>query len=263
VSTAALLLREDGPLAFLTLNRPDKLNALDSVLLAEIGRVAAELAARPAPARPRVLILTGAGDKAFAAGADVAELSRVTPVEARALSENGHRTGRTLEEAPFPVIAAVNGFALGGGCELALACDFIYASEKARFGQPEVGLGLVPGFGGTQRLARRVGIGRAREIVYTGAPLDAARALAIGLVNEVVPHAELLTRVEAVARSIAARPPLAVAAAKRLLLRGSEIELTAANELEIEAFGALFATHDAREGTSAFVAKRPPAFNGT
>ena len=261
--TSALLVAEAGPVATLTLNRPDKLNALDAALLAEIGRVVAELAARPGATRPRVVIVTGAGEKAFAAGADVAELARATPVEARALSENGHRAGRTLEEAPFPVIAAVNGFALGGGCELALACDFIYASDRARFGQPEVGLGLVPGFGGTQRLARRVGIGRARELVYTGATLDADRARAIGLVNEVVPHAELKTRVEELARSIAARPPLAVAAAKRLLLRGTEIELTAANELEMEAFGALFATHDAREGTSAFVAKRTPVFDGT
>jgi enoyl-CoA hydratase len=261
--TDALLVAEAGPLTTLTLNRPDKLNALDAALLAEVAGVVGELAARPMATRPRVVIVTGAGDKAFAAGADVAELARATPVEARGLSANGHRAGRTLEEAPFPVIAAVNGFALGGGCELALACDFIYASDRARFGQPEVGLGLVPGFGGTQRLARRVGVGRARELVYTGATLDAERARAFGLVNEVIPHAELMTRVEALGRTIAARPPLAVAAAKRLLLRGTEIELTAANELESEAFGALFATHDAREGTSAFVAKRTPAFDGT
>ena len=261
--TEALLVTEEGPLVILTLNRPDKLNALDSALLAAVGRVALELAARPSATRPRVAIITGAGDKAFAAGADIAELSRVTSVEARALSENGHRTGRALEEAPFPVIAAVNGFALGGGCELALACDFIYASDRARFGQPEVGLGLVPGFGGTQRLARRVGIGHARELVYTGATLDAERARAIGLVNEVVPHAELLERAKKVALVIAGRAPLAVAAAKRLMLRGTETDLTAGNELEIEAFGALFATHDAREGTSAFVAKRTPVFDGT
>jgi enoyl-CoA hydratase len=144
-----------------------------------------------------------------------------------------------------------------------MACDFIYASDRARFGQPEVGLGLVPGFGGTQRLARRVGIGMARELVYTGATLDAERARAIGLVNEVVPHAELLERVKKVALAIAGRAPLAVAAAKRLILRGTETDLTTANELEIEAFGALFSTRDAREGTSAFVAKRTPVFDGT
>jgi enoyl-CoA hydratase len=258
-----LLVSEDGAVCVLTLNRPEKLNALDAALLAEVAHVAAELGARPNATRPRVVILTGAGDKAFAAGADVAELAALTPAEARALSENGHRAGRTLEEAPFPVIAAVNGFALGGGCELALACDFIYASDKARFGQPEVGLGLVPGFGGTQRLARRVGVAHARELVYTGAAIDAERARSLGLVNEVVPNAELMTRVRAVAQAIALRPPLAVAAAKRLLLHGPEADLRVANELETEAFGALFATHDAREGTAAFVQKRTPAFDGT
>ena len=263
MSDAHLLVGEDGPLAVLTLNRPDKLNALDAALLAEVARVTAELSARPTATRPRVAIITGAGERAFAAGADVAELSRLTAAEARAVSANGHRAGRTLEEAPFPVIAAVNGFALGGGCELALACDFIYASDKARFGQPEVGLGLVPGFGGTQRLARRVGVARARELVYTGAPIDAERARAIGLVNEVVPQAELMTRVRSVAKVIAERPPLAVAAAKRLLLQGPEADLRVANELETEAFGALFATHDAREGTHAFIEKRTPVFDGT
>jgi enoyl-CoA hydratase len=263
VSDAPLLVAEEGPLALLTLNRPDKLNALDVALLAAVGRTVTELSARPAATRPRVAIITGAGEKAFAAGADVAELARQSAAEARALSENGHRTGRAIEEAPFPVIAAVNGFALGGGCELALACDFIYASDKARFGQPEVGLGLIPGFGGTQRLARRVGVARARELVYTGAPIDAERARAIGLVNEVVPPAELLGRVRSVAATIAGRPPLAVAAAKRLLLLGPETDLATANALESEAFGALFATHDAKEGTAAFVAKRAPVYDGT
>jgi enoyl-CoA hydratase len=263
VSDSHLLVAEEGALAVLTLNRPDKLNALDTALLAAIGRTIAELVARPTATRPRAAIITGAGDKAFAAGADIAELSQQSAAEARVLSEHGHRVGRTIEEAPFPVLAAVNGFALGGGCELALACDFIYASDKARFGEPEVGLGLVPGFGGTQRLTRRVGVGLARELVYTGAVLDAERAKAIGLVNEVVPHAELMARVKAVAQTIATRPPLAVAAAKRLLLLGPETDLATANALESEAFGALFATHDAREGTAAFIAKRPPTFNGT
>jgi len=263
VSDTELVVAEEGPLAVLTLNRPEKLNALDQALLAAVARAVAELAARPPATRPRVAVITGAGDKAFAAGADVAELAGLSAADARALSESGHRTGRTLEEAPFPVIAAVNGFALGGGCELALACDFIYSSDKARFGQPEVGLGLLPGFGGTQRLARRVGVGLARELVYTCAVIDAERAKAIGLVNEVVPHAELLAKVRLVAGAIASRPPLAVAAAKRLLLLGPEIDLRAANALESEAFGALFATHDAQEGTAAFVAKRPPVYGGS
>jgi enoyl-CoA hydratase len=258
-----LLLEEDGALAVLTLNRPDKLNALDAALLSLVGEAVTALAERPVATRPRVAVLTGAGDKAFAAGADIAELAGLSPEQARVLSLNGQRVGRVIEEAPFPVIAAVNGFALGGGCELALACDFIYASERARFGQPEVGLGLVPGFGGTQRLARRVGVGRARELVYTGAVIGAEQAKAIGLVNEVVPHAELLTRVKELGRTIAGKAPLAIAACKRLVLRGADIDLTAACELETETFGALFATHDAREGTAAFMAKRAPAFRGS
>jgi enoyl-CoA hydratase len=258
-----LLFEEDGPIALLTLNRPEKLNALDSTLLGAVGDAVTALAARPAATRPRAAILTGAGDKAFAAGADITELSRLRPEQARLLSQNGQRVARVLEEAPFPVIAAVNGFALGGGCELALACDFIYASDRARFGQPEVGLGLVPGFGGTQRLARRIGSGRARELVYTGAVVGAEQAKAIGLVNEVVPHAELMTRVKELCRAIAGKAPLAVAACKRLVLRGEDVDLTTACELETEAFGALFASDDAREGTSAFIAKRSPAFQGS
>ena len=261
--SAALLVEEDGALAILTLNRPDKLNALDRALLGDVGSAVSELAARPWASRPRAVVITGAGDKAFAAGADIAELSTLRAEEARVLSQHGQRVARVLEEAPFAVIAAVNGFALGGGCELALACDFIYASERARFGQPEVGLGLVPGFGGTQRLARRVGIGRARELVYSGAVIGAEQAKAIGLVNEVVPHAELLARTKEVCRAIASKAPLAVAAAKRVMLRGVDVDLTAACELETEAFGALFATNDAREGTQAFVAKRPPSYQGS
>jgi enoyl-CoA hydratase len=263
MSEPILLMAEEGPVTLLTLNRPDKLNALNRALLAEVGRTVSELTARPIASRPRAVILTGAGDKAFAAGADVAELSSLGVEAARSLSEHGQRVGRVLEEAPFPIIAAVNGFALGGGCELALACDFIHASDKARFGQPEVALGLVPGFGGTQRLLRRVGVGRARELVTSGRTVDAAEAKAIGLANEVHPHAELLDRVKSLANTISEKAPLAVAAAKRLLLRGESLDLTAGCALETEAFGALFASHDAKEGTSAFVAKRKPAFDGT
>ncbi len=262
MSAPILLVEHDGPLCIATLNRPDKLNALDYALLAELGALVAELASRPSTTRPRALVVTGSGDKAFSAGADIASMSTLTPEQARALSEHGQRVGRALEEAPFPAIAAVNGFALGGGCELAMACDFIYASERARFGQPEGTLGLVPGFGGSQRLARRVGIGVARELLYTGALIDAARAKAIGLVNEVVPHAELLEKAKSVGRAIAATGPLAVAACKRLMLRGSEVSLEAGLELESLAFGAAFATKDAREGIAAFLAKRPAKFEG-
>jgi enoyl-CoA hydratase len=189
-------------------------------------------------------------------------MSGLPPEEARALSEHGQRVGRALEEAPFPSIAAVNGFALGGGSELALACDFIYASERARFGQPEVNLALVPGFGGSQRLVRRIGVGLARELLYTGAVIDAARAKAIGLANEVVPHAELLAKAKDVGREIAQKGPLAIAACKRLVLKGAEVSLDAALELETRAFGAAFATKDGREGMAAFLAKRPAKFEG-
>jgi enoyl-CoA hydratase len=262
MTSPILLVEHDGPLAIATLNRPDKLNALDFALLAELGALVAELAARPIASRPRVLVVTGAGDKAFVAGADIAAMAGQSPEQARAFSEHGQRVGRALEEAPFPSIAAVNGFALGGGCELALSCDFIVASERARFGQPEAGLGLLPGFGGTQRLVRRVGIGHARELVYTGAVIDAVRAKAIGLANEVVPHAELLARTKELGRAIAEKAPLAIAAAKRLMHRGPEISLDAALELETTAFGAAFATKDAREGMDAFLAKRAPKFSG-
>jgi enoyl-CoA hydratase len=258
--TSTLSVARDGKLAFATLNRPSKLNALNAQLIKELHALVAELCSQSASERPSVLIVTGSGDKAFAAGADVAEMSEISPEAARAFSERGHRLGRALEEAPFPVIAQVNGFALGGGLELALACDFIYASDRAKFGLPEVGLGLVPGFGGTQRLTRRVGIAHARELVFSGATIDAARAQAIGLVNDVVPHAELAERVKALSLKIAEKAPLAVAAAKRLLLTGESTSLGAACELESRTFGAAFATDDGREGMRAFVEKRAPKF---
>jgi enoyl-CoA hydratase len=262
MSSEILVVEQDDPLVVATLNRPDKLNALDVELLRELGALVAELAARPVATRPRALVLTGSGDKAFAAGADIAAMSTLTPEEARAFSEFGQRVGRALEEAPFPSIAAVNGFALGGGAELALACDFIIASDRARFGQPEVGLGLLPGFGGTQRLVRRVGIGMARELLYTGAIIDASRAKAIGLANDVVPHAELVGKAKDIGHAIASKAPLSIATCKRLVLRGSEISLDAALEAETLAFGAAFATKDAREGIDAFLARRPPKFQG-
>src|SRR6185369_8338403 len=182
--------------------------------------------------------------------------------EARGFAAAGRAVGDVLENMTKPVVAMVNGFALGGGCELALACDFIYASDKARFGQPEVNLGVLPGFGGTQRLARRVGPGRARELVYTGDHVTAADALAMGLVNAVVPAAELEGRVLAVAKKIAAKGPLAIRAAKRVLLRGAETDLAAACELEATAFSALFGSEDQKEGMRAFLEKRAAAFKG-
>ncbi len=249
----------DG-IAVVTVNRPDKLNALNGKVLVELTAAFVSLSESEPPTR--VAILTGAGDKSFVAGADIAEMSAMNAAQAKAFSDAGHRLGLVIESAAFPVIAAVNGFALGGGCELALCCDFIYASEKARFGQPEVNLGLMPGFGGTQRLARRVGLARARELIYTGDPVPADRALALGLVNEVVPHAELLTKVRAVAAKIAGKAPVAIAYSKRVMARGFDADLGVANELEATAFASLFDTADMREGTQAFVERRAAKFIG-
>jgi enoyl-CoA hydratase len=254
-----LLCTRDGAIATITLNRPDKLNALNEALLTDVFRALTEL---DRDASVRAAVLTGAGDKAFAAGADIEAMSHLSTTEAKAFAELGHAVGARIEEAHFPVIGAVNGFALGGGCELALICDFLYASEKAKFGQPEVSVGVVPGFGGTARLARRVGIGRAREMCFTGDMIGADEALRIGLVNAVVPHAELLGRAVAAAKKIASRAPLAVAQCKRVLLRGEGLPLAAACELEAQAFAVLFGTADQREGMKAFLEKRPAKFEG-
>ncbi len=250
---------QTGHVATVTVARPDKLNALDKDVLAQLLAAFRDLATRPEP--PRAAILTGEG-KAFVAGADIAAMAELTPTEAKAFAATGHELGRLIETLPFPVIAAVNGFALGGGTELALACDFIYASEKAKFGQPEVKLGVIPGFGGTQRLARRVGVGKARELVYTGVIISAEEALRIGLVNEVVPADKLLDRARETASAIAVVGPLAVAAAKLVTLRGEDVPLMVANELEATAFAALFGTEDQREGMRAFIDKRSATFQG-
>lgn len=248
----------EGHLAIVTIARPEKLNALDPVVLAELAAAFESLAGEGAP---RAAILTGEG-KAFVAGADIAAMAALTPAQAKSFADAGHRFGALLEGLAFPVIAAVNGFALGGGCEIALACDFIYASEKAKFGQPEVKLGVIPGFGGTQRLARRVGIGVARELVFTGDIIDAAQALRIGLVNAVFAPEELLPKAREAAEKIAAMGPLAVAAGKRVLLRGEDVPLPSANELEATAFAALFQSADQKEGMAAFLEKRKATFEG-
>jgi enoyl-CoA hydratase len=254
-----VLRQQDDAVVTLTLNRPEKLNSLNEELLREL--LAAVTAVGEDPS-VRVAILTGAGDRAFAAGADIAAMSTMTAPEARAFAGLGHRIGAAIEESRVPFIAAVNGFALGGGCELALACDFAYASDKAKLGQPEINLGILPGFGGTQRLARRVGAARARELCLTGDTLGAEEALRLGLVNAVVPHAELADKVREVARKIAGKSPLAAAAIKRVVLRGEDVPLPVANELEATAFSALFGTGDQREGMGAFLEKRAPKFEG-
>jgi enoyl-CoA hydratase len=252
----------DGYVATVTINRPDKLNALSTKVVRDLMMAFHQLVFPSDGDRPRVVILTGAGEKAFVAGADIAEMSAMNAAEAKGFADAGHRLGALMESAPFAVISAVNGFALGGGTELALCGDFIYASEKARFGQPEVKLGVIPGFGGTQRLARRVGLGMARELVYTGRMIDAAEALRIGLANQVVAHGELMAKVREVANEIAARGPVAVAAAKRCMLRGYDQDLVNANELEAAEFAVLFGTEDQSEGMKAFLEKREPSFQG-
>lgn len=248
-------------IATITINRPDKLNALNAQVIAGIGRAFGELAASGGVDPVRVAILTGAG-KAFVAGADIAEMASMTPVEAKRFADAGQRLCHLLESVPFVVIAAVNGFALGGGCELALACDFIYAAENAKLGQPEVNLGVLPGFGGTQRLMRRVGIAKARELVYTGDMITAEQALNMGLVNAVCPPADLLSRVREVAQKIASRGPLAVAAAKRVMLHGETLDMKSACELEAQAFAGLFGSEDQRGGMKAFIEKTKPVFQG-
>jgi len=248
----------EGPLAIVTIRREAQLNALSSRVLAELTTAAGELELDESV---RVVALTGAG-KAFVAGADIAEMQELTPVQAQAFAELGGAVGASIEGSHKPWVAAVNGFALGGGCEIALSCDFVYASEKAKFGQPEVKLGVIPGFGGTQRLARRVGVAKAKELCMTGDMVDAGEALRIGLVDAVFAPDQLLAKVRELAARIAGNGPLAVAECKRLIHVGQSISLDAALALEQRSFGLLFATADQREGMAAFLAKRPAKFEG-
>jgi enoyl-CoA hydratase len=247
-----------GGIGTLTVNRPKQLNALDAATLGELA-AALELA-RAQPDEVRAVIVTGAGEKAFVAGADIAAMSRLGPAEAREFAALGHRTLNALESLPVVTIAAVNGFALGGGCELAMACDLVYASEKARFGQPEVNLGLIPGFGGTQRLIRRVGLMRAKEMIFSGEVYEAAAARAAGLCLEVLPPEKLLEHARAKATVIASRGPAAVALCKRVMQQGADQPLPQALDGERLAFAGLFGGAEAREGMAAFLEKRPARF---
>src|SRR5436190_2018215 len=251
-----ITVEREGPLATITVNRPKSLNALNSLTLRELTVAVRECA------ESRAIILTGAGDRAFVAGADIAEMAPMSPWQAREFSELGHVATALLEDLPCATIAAVNGYALGGGCELAVACDMIYAAENARFGQPEVNLGVTPGFGGSQRLVRLVGKLRAKEMIFTGDWVDAKRAYEIGLVNAVLPREKLLDHCRSMADKIAQKGPLAVARAKRLVERGYDMTLRAANRQEAESFALLFDTDDRREGMRAFVEKRPAKFTG-
>lgn len=247
------------PLAVITLDRPKALNALNSATLAEL-ESAFETAAHDAGTR--IVLLTGAGGRAFAAGADIRELAAIPPEEGRAFALRGQAIFRRIETLGKPVIACIQGFALGGGCELAMACTLRIAADDARFGQPEVKLGVIAGYGGTQRLPRLVGRGNALKLLLTGAVIDAHEALRIGLVEEVVPAAELMTRAETLAMEIAANAPLAVAETLHAVDEGLPLPLELALLREAARFGTLSATADKAEGARAFLDKRPPAWKG-
>jgi len=259
MSYETLILNTDGRIATITLNRPKFLNALNSQLLGELSAALDEVAANEAI---RVLILTGAGEKAFVAGADIAELSELNPIQAKYFSMKGHDVMGKLQALPIPVIAAVNGFALGGGLELALSCDFIYASVNARIGLPEINLGLIPGFGGTQRLTRQIGKNMAKELIFTGAMLGAEEAERKGIINKVVPPDKLMEEVNRVAATMASKGKVALNAAKQSINAGMDVDLGTACGIEINAFALCMASPDAKEGTGAFLEKRQPEFKG-
>lgn len=249
---------ENG-IATIAINRPKALNALNLATLTELKDVVEKIAVDKAV---QVVIITGAGEKSFVAGADIVEMSTKNAVEGRVWGQVGQNIFTEIENLPQPVIAAVNGFALGGGCELACACDIRYASENAKFGQPEVGLGITPGFGGTQRLTRVVGRGHAKELIYTANIIDAQEALRIGLVNKVVPQAELMDAVMKLAKTITKKAPVAVQLAKVAINRGINCDVVTGISYEAEVFGLCFATADQKEGMKAFIEKRKPTFEG-
>jgi enoyl-CoA hydratase len=252
-----LLLENSEGIATVTVNRPSAMNAMTVSTLEELEEVVAEIVRNRGI---RAAILTGAGTKAFVAGADIAVMRNMTSTQARDLALQAHRIYASIEQSPKPFIAAVNGYALGGGCELAMACDIRLASETAKFGQPEINIGILPGFGGTQRLPRLVGKGRALEIILTGEMIDAREALRIGLVNRVVPQGELLDEARQLARKIAAKGLVAVKLCKEAVGNGLEMDLAKACAYEAELFGYSFSTADQKEGMGAFLEKRPAVF---
>jgi enoyl-CoA hydratase len=254
-----LLIERDGAVLVVTINRPAKMNALNALTLAELGQV---LDDAEADAAVRALIVTGAGEKAFVAGADIEELAVQTPVSGREHARRGQALFDRLERLGKPVIAAVNGFALGGGCELAMACTIRLAADSARFGQPEINLGLIPGYAGTQRLPRLVGRGRALELLLTGNPIGADEAHRIGLVNKVVPAAQLMDEARALARALAGKAPVAARYVLDAVAGGLDMAFADAEAHEATLFGLVASTDDMREGTRAFLEKRKPAFTG-
>jgi len=253
-----VLLEKEDRVAILTINRPKALNALNNDTLLDIKSAITEI---KEDSSIDVLIITGA-DKAFVAGADISFMQPLTAIEGRAFGALGQAVFRAIEAMEKPVIAAVNGFALGGGCELAMCCDFRVASTKAKFGQPEVGLGITPGFGGTQRLPRLVGAGMAKQMLYTADIIDAAEALRIGLVNSVVEPEELMDFVKKIAKRIVSKAQVAVRLSKVAATEGMQTDIDRSMTIEADAFGLCFATVDQKEGMSAFVEKRKPEFTG-
>src|SRR5580765_2136703 len=254
-----LLIERDGAVAIITINRPKVLNALNVSTLDDLRRAVLELKRDDGV---RSIIITGSGDESFVAGADINEFVVSSPASGRDQALAGQHVFDLIENLGKPVIAAVNGYALGGGCELAMACTLRIAADTARFGQPEINLGLVPGYGGTQRLPRLVGKGKALELILTGAPITAAEAERIGLVNRVVPASALMTETRSLASALAAQAPLATAYIIHAINHGVEMPFAQACAYEATLFGLAFATEDMREGTRAFLEKRKPVFRG-
>lgn len=246
-------------IATITFNRPKAMNALNRELLEELSRALDEVLHDE---NIRVLILTGAGEKAFVAGADITELGTFNSLQARFFSQIGHDTFNKLQALPIPVIAAVNGYALGGGNEIALACDFIYASENAVFGLPEINLGIMPGFGGTQRLPRLIGQNMAKEMIFTGKMISAVEAQQIGLANKVFPSESLMEEVIKTAKTIAQKGKVSLRTAKQTINNGVNVDLASGCGIEMDGFALCFASEDAREGTAAFLEKRKAVFKG-
>jgi enoyl-CoA hydratase len=254
-----LLFSVENRIALITFNRPKALNALNSELLNELDDV---LTVVMNDESIKVLILTGAGDKAFVAGADITELARFNALEARLFGKKGQSVINRLQELPIPVIAAVNGFALGGGSEIALAADFIYASTNAKFGFPEINLGLIPGFGGTQRGPRTMGMGMAKELIFTGKMVSAEEAATMGMVNRVCSSEALMESVYKTAEAISAKGKVSLRAAKKAVNNGMNVDLANGCEIELNEFAICFASQDSKEGTAAFLEKRKPDFKG-
>jgi len=255
-----ILLEVQDGVALVTINRPKVLNALNPDTLKELGQAIEGIRNNE---QARVMVITGAGDKAFVAGADISEFPKMNALQARKFAEEGQKVFFALEDLPLPVIACVNGFALGGGCEMAMSCDFIYASDQAKFGQPEINLGIIPGFGGTQRLSRLVGRAKAKELCMTGAQISAQEAKDLGLVAQVFPHAELQDSVMKAAKKVAAKGRTSLRAVKQVIDRGVEADLKTGCAFEAEAFATSFVSQDAKEGATAFLEKRKPEFKGT